>query len=86
MIQSSYFVIESHIVYEYVLSYSHTLKSKNFKAFVFQFFSTFYMTRIVFFKLKTAEKPCIYKNTIIFFGFPGNVSFFHFWPLSYMGK
>ena len=27
---------------------------------------------------KTAEKPGIYKNIIIFFGFPGNVSFFSF--------
>ena len=43
MIQSSYFVIESHIVYEYLLSYSHNLKPKNLKAFVFQFFSTLYL-------------------------------------------
>ena len=27
---------------------------------------------------KIAEKTCIYKNVIIFFGFPGNISFFPF--------
>ena len=27
---------------------------------------------------KIAEKPCIYKNAIIFIGFPGNISFFSF--------
>ena len=39
-----------------------------------------YVRCIVYFKLKTAEKPCIYKNFIIFFGFPGNVVFFTFNP------